>query len=207
MKKDIFFAGGCFWGTEHIFKIIPGVLDTTVGYANGSMENPSYEDVCYKATGHRETVKVTYDDAKQLLSRLVQAFFMVIDPTVKNRQGNDMGSQYQTGVYYVDEEDLSVLENAFAKEKAKHNEFYVELKPLNNFYDAEWYHQDYLDKNPDGYCHISYEEMEKVRKMFATEIEDNEYKQTETDDQLFCRIGAQAFDVVKKAGTERPYSG
>ena len=121
MKKDIFFAGGCFWGTEHIFKIIPGVLDTTVGYANGSMENPSYEDVCYKATGHRETVKVTYDDAKQLLSRLVQAFFMVIDPTVKNRQGNDMGSQYQTGVYYVDEEDLSVLENAFAKEKAKHN--------------------------------------------------------------------------------------
>lgn len=207
MKKDIFFAGGCFWGTEHIFKIIPGVLDTTVGYANGSMENPSYEDVCYKATGHRETVKVTYDDAKQLLSRLVQAFFMVIDPTVKNRQGNDMGSQYQTGVYYVDEEDLSVLENAFAKEKAKHNEFYVELKSLNNFYDAEWYHQDYLDKNPDGYCHISYEEMEKVRKMFATEIEDNEYKQTETDDQLFCRIGAQAFDVVKKAGTERPYSG
>lgn len=207
MKKDIFFAGGCFWGTEHIFKIIPGVLDTTVGYANGSMENPSYEDVCYKATGHRETVKVTYDDAKQLLSRLVQDFFMVIDPTVKNRQGNDMGSQYQTGVYYVDEEDLSVLENAFAKEKAKHNEFYVELKPLNNFYDAEWYHQDYLDKNPDGYCHISYEEMEKVRKMFATEIEDNEYKQTETDDQLFCRIGAQAFDVVKKAGTERPYSG
>ena len=85
MKKDIYFAGGCFWGTEHIFKRIPGVLDTTVGYANGSMENPSYEDVCYKDTEHRETVKVTYDDTKLSLSMLVQAFFMVIDPTVKNR--------------------------------------------------------------------------------------------------------------------------
>lgn len=130
MKKDIYFAGGCFWGTEHIFKRIPGVLDTTVGYANGSMENPSYEDVCYKDTEHRETVKVTYDDTKLSLSMLVQAFFMVIDPTVKNRQGNDIGSQYQTGVYYVDKEDLSLLENTFSKEKLNIMSFMLNLSHL-----------------------------------------------------------------------------
>jgi len=165
--KEIYFAGGCFWGTERVFKAVPGVADTEVGYANGTTEEPTYRQVCSNLTGHRETVKVTYDADKVSLEDLVRAFFIVIDPTVKDMQGADRGTQYQTGVYYIDEADLPVIENVFDAEKVKYDKFFVELKPLDCFWPAEEYHQDYLDKNPGGYCHITADEMREVQKFFS----------------------------------------
>ena len=165
--KEIYFAGGCFWGTEMVFRSVPGVTDTTVGYANGHTQNPTYQEVCTDTTGHRETVKVVYDPAAVSLKKLLEVYFLVVDPTVRNRQGGDIGSQYQTGVYYSDPADLPVLSAAFEAERARSGEFCVELLPLRCFYSAEEYHQDYLEKNPTGYCHISPAEMARVRAMFA----------------------------------------
>ena len=164
MKKTIYFAGGCFWGMEKVFQIVPGIKDTTVGYANGNTENPTYEEVCTDTTGFRETIKVIYDDTMISLNELLDIYFLCINPTVKNRQGNDIGSQYHTGVYYTNEEDLEIIQAKFEEEKEKHFAFEVELSKLKNFYDAEEYHQDYLIKNPNGYCHITTEEMEAVQQ-------------------------------------------
>lgn len=163
MKKEIYFAGGCFWGMEKVFQIVPGILDTTVGYANGHTINPTYEEVCTDTTGFRETVKVIYDNEQVSLETLLDVYFLCIDPTVKNQQGHDIGSQYQTGVYYVESEDEPFLKDYFNHVKNSYPAFYVELTKLQNFYDAEEYHQDYLIKNPNGYCHITNQEMEAVK--------------------------------------------
>ena len=153
--KDIYFAGGCFWGTEHYFKQIRGVTNTEVGFANGKTENPSYLQVKTGATGFAETVRVTYDPAVVSLNLLLDLYFKAIDPTSLNKQGEDEGTQYRTGVYYVDDEDVTAIRAAFAQEQSKYPEpLAVELLPLQNFYTAEEYHQDYLDKNPAGYCHL-----------------------------------------------------
>ena len=165
MIKNIYLAGGCFWGTEKVFKILNGVTETTVGYANGHTENPTYEEVCTDTTGHRETVKVSYDTDRISLEKILTAYFMVIDPTVQNMQGADIGTQYQTGVYYEDKEDLTIIEKFFSKEKDKYTSFFVELLPLSCFWTAEEYHQDYLDKNPTGYCHITSIELDEVMKL------------------------------------------
>ncbi len=162
--KKIWFAGGCFWGMEKVLKIVPGVLATTVGYANGHTENPTYKEVCTDTTGFRETVQTEYDPEKVSLAQLLDVYFLCIDPTVQNQQGHDIGSQYQTGVYYEDENDRKVIEEVFARKRQEYQVFVVELEKLRNFYDAEEYHQDYLDKNPDGYCHITGSEMRAVQK-------------------------------------------
>jgi len=155
MKKEIFFAGGCFWGTEHYFKQLRGVVETQVGYANGHTEDPTYQDVCTDKTGFAETVRVAYDPEVIGLGFLTEMYFRAIDPTSVNRQGHDEGTQYRTGVYYTDEADLSTLKPIFAQMEAEIGEkLAVELLPLQNFYAAEDYHQDYLDKNPEGYCHL-----------------------------------------------------
>ncbi|MCR4693704.1 MAG: peptide-methionine (S)-S-oxide reductase MsrA [Pseudobutyrivibrio sp.] len=166
--KNIYVAGGCFWGTERVFKALTGVEETTVGYANGHTDNPTYKEVCTDTTGHRETVKVTYDPQKISLEKILTAYFMVVDPTVKNQQGEDIGSQYQTGVYYDNEEDLPAVTAMFEKVEKDYDQFYVELLPLSNFWSAEEYHQDYLDKNPNGYCHITPIEMEKIHDLDKT---------------------------------------
>ncbi|ERL06235.1 peptide-methionine (S)-S-oxide reductase MsrA [Olsenella profusa] len=154
--KDIYLAGGCFWGIDEYFSRIPGVVGTESGYANGSTANPSYEEVCH-GSGHAETVRVTYDPARVGLATIVRQLFEVIDPTSRNRQGNDRGVQYRTGVYYTDEADLPVLRQVFADEQAAYDKPIVtELMPLENFYIAEEYHQDYLKKNPGGYCHVDF---------------------------------------------------
>ena len=135
--KVICFAGGCFWGTERVFRILDGVTDTKCGYANGRTENPVYEDVCRRDTGYAETVRVTYDPSLITLEKLLQAFFLCIHPEQKDGQGNDTGDQYRTGIYYRDEEDLPVI-NAFVfKERKKHTAFYTEVRPLEVFYEAE----------------------------------------------------------------------
>lgn len=163
-EKIIYMAGGCFWGTEKLFQAADGVLETTVGYANGHTANPTYKEVCTETTGYRETVEVRYDADTVSLQTLLGIFFLCIDPTVTNRQGEDIGSQYQTGVYYTDEESRKIIEEYFAKEREKHERFCTELAPLQVFYPAEEYHQDYLIKNPEGYCHISLHEMQKVKE-------------------------------------------
>lgn len=156
-NKTIYFAGGCFWGTEHYFKMIKGVVGTTVGYANSIMENPSYKDVCSGDTLAAETVKVDYDPSLVSLEFLTRMFFHAIDPTSLNRQGNDIGTQYRTGIYYTDNEDLTEIYKVFEEQRSTtEGEIVVEVKALQNFYTAEDYHQDYLYKNPDGYCHLPF---------------------------------------------------
>ena len=163
--KEIFLAGGCFWGIEHYFKQIEGVVDTEVGYANGHMENPTYQDVCTDRTGFAETVHVTYDPSKVSLRFLLEMYFKAIDPTSINRQGNDHGTQYRTGVYYTDKDDEPVIRDAFEEKQTQlQGRLAVENLPLKNFYKAEEYHQDYLDRNPHGYCHLPQSLFEFARK-------------------------------------------
>ena len=164
-KKVLYLAGGCFWGMEKVFQQLDGVSDTTVGYANGHTADPTYEEVCRNETGYKETVRVTYDPAVTLTKTILKAYFLCIDPTVKDQQGNDIGSQYQTGIYYRDESLAAELQQIYEAEKEKHTVFYVELEPLSSFYEAEEYHQKYLDKNPLGYCHITPVELAEVRAL------------------------------------------
>ena len=155
MAKEIVFAGGCFWGVEEYFSRIDGVLETKVGYANGHTENPTYEEVCTNTTGHAEACYVKYDENIISLEELLNRFWRIIDPTLLNRQGPDIGSQYRTGIYYMDEKDLPTIMKTFKEQQEKYDKPIVtEVEPLKVFYEAEEYHQKYLKKNPGGYCHI-----------------------------------------------------
>ena len=153
--KHIYLAGGCFWGTEHFFKQIDGVIETEVGFANGQTDNPTYEQVYTDTTGYAETVHVVYDADVVSLDFLLSMFFVAIDPTSLNKQGHDEGTRYRTGIYYTDEGDLPIIEKVYAEEQSKYQQpLVVEKLPLRNFYSADEYHQDYLDKHPNGYCHL-----------------------------------------------------
>lgn len=153
--KEIYFAGGCFWGTEHYFKQIKGVVETVVGYANGHTSDPTYQEVYTDATGYAETVKVVYDPQLISLELLTDLYFHSIDPLSLNKQGEDTGTRYRTGIYYTDQEDLPVLKKVYDQVASQYDTpLAVELEPLRNFYTGEEYHQDYLDKNPTGYCHL-----------------------------------------------------
>lgn len=165
MIKDIFLAGGCFWGTEHYFKQIKGVTNTEVGFANGQTTDPTYEEVYTDTTGYAETVRIQYDDAVVNLKFLLQMFFKAIDPTSLNKQGHDEGTRYRTGVYYTADTDLPVIQEVFAEEQKNLDApIAVEVEPLQSFYPADERHQDYLDKNPDGYCHLPVALFEFARK-------------------------------------------
>ena len=153
--KEIYFAGGCFWGTEHYFKQIKGVVETAVGYANGHTSDPTYQEVYTDGTGYAETVKVVYDPQLISLELLADLYFHSIDPLSLNKQGEDEGTRYRTGIYYTDQEDLPVLKKVYDQVASQYDTpLAVELEPLRNFYTGEEYHQDYLDKNPTGYCHL-----------------------------------------------------
>jgi methionine-S-sulfoxide reductase len=152
--KTIYLAGGCFWGMQKFFDQFGGVIGTQVGYANGPDKAPSYEEVC-RDSGHAETVKIDYDEARLSLTKLLESYFTVIDPLSVDRQGEDRGVQYRTGVFYTDEAQLPEIRAVFERETEKAGrELAVLLEPLRNFFPAEEYHQKYLDKNPGGYCHI-----------------------------------------------------
>ena len=152
--QTIYLAGGCFWGMQKFFDQFEGVIATQVGYANGPDAAPSYQDVC-RNSGHAETVKIDYDEGKLSLDKLLDLYFLVIDPLSVNRQGEDEGIQYRTGVYYTNDDQLPALRAAFDGEAQKVGApLKVELLPLQNFFPAEEYHQKYLEKNPGGYCHI-----------------------------------------------------
>lgn len=151
---EIYLAGGCFWGLQKFIDQFEGVMETEVGYANGPETSPSYEDVC-RSSGHAETVRVEFDEEKLPLEKLLDFYFMVIDPVSVNRQGHDTGIQYRTGIYYTDPEQLDVIRKVYDEQEAKAGQpLAVELEPLKYFFSAEEYHQKYLEKNPGGYCHI-----------------------------------------------------
>ncbi len=164
--KTIYFAGGCFWGTEHFFKQISGVVATTAGYANSRVPDPSYKDVCTGTTMAAEAVEVRYDPSRVGLRTLIAMYFLTIDPLSGNRQGNDIGTQYRTGIYYTDERQRHVAEEAVKSlSDSLRQQVAVEVMPLLNFYPAEEYHQDYLEKTPGGYCHINPELFARARNI------------------------------------------
>ncbi len=199
MIREIYLAGGCFWGVEGYFKRIEGVKDTTCGYANGKTANPSYEDVCRHNTGHVETVRVLFDTDVINLEDLLIYYFRIIDPVSVNKQGNDVGTQYRTGIYYTDESLLPVIKAAVEREQRKYNEkIAVEVLPLENFYSAEEYHQNYLDKNPNGYCHINLNLANEpiVRSENYKKLDDKELKE---------KLTTLQYDVTMNAATERPF--
>ena len=154
--KKIYLAGGCFWGVQHYLSLIKGITSTTVGYANSDILNPTYEDLKAHRSLAAETVEVIYDEKQINLTEILDLFFLIIDPTILDRQGHDIGHQYRTGIYYIDEEDIPIIKQSLQFLANKYEEKIVtELLPLDNFTKAEEYHQDYLIKNPDGYCHVN----------------------------------------------------
>lgn len=205
--KDIYLAGGCFWGVQEYFSRIPGVKDASCGYANGQTDNPSYEEVCSRRTGHAETVHVRYDPKAVGLTTLLNQFFKIIDPVSVNRQGNDIGSQYRTGIYYVDEADRPVAEAVMDSVAGRcKRPLAVELQPLGGFWPAEDYHQDYLKKNPGGYCHISFDSLKDLPAPAAFGNEREQYARP-SDVELKKRLLPTEFDVTRRSGTERPFTG
>lgn len=154
--KKIVLAGGCFWGVQEYFSRIKGILKTEVGYANGKTTNPTYGQVCNENTGFAEVCYVEYDEKIITVKEVLGRFWAVVNPTSLNRQGNDVGSQYRSGIYYFEEEDISDIKESIEELQKKHEKKIVtEVKPLKNYFKAEEYHQDYLKKNPNGYCHIN----------------------------------------------------
>ena len=164
--KEIYLAGGCFWGVEKAISLLKGVESTECGYANGDPKLiPDYLLVCSGRYGYAETVKVVYDPDVIGLDKILKAFFMIIDPTKLNRQGNDVGIQYRTGIYWVDDESGGVVMHIVSPLSRHFSEFYTEAEPLSFYCPAEENHQKYLDRNPFGYCHISRDIMNEIAKM------------------------------------------
>lgn len=153
MEKIIYIAGGCFWGVEEYFSQLKGINKTEVGYANGKTINPTYQEVKSHLTGHAETVKIIYEDKIISLEKILEHYLRFVDPYSKDKQGEDIGNQYRTGVYYIDENDKDIIESYLNKKLSKG--YLIEILPLSSFYKGEEYHQNYLKKNPTGYCHIN----------------------------------------------------
>lgn len=155
MKQIIYLAGGCFWGIEAYFGYIKGVMKSRVGYVNSNIDNPSYEMVCSGKTNAVEVVEITYNNNIISLDSILDEFFSIIDPTTLNKQGNDIGTQYRSGIYFINENEEEKIKEYISKIKIKYDkEIVTEIKKLDNFFEAESYHQKYLSKNPNGYCHI-----------------------------------------------------
>ncbi len=162
--KSIVIAGGCFWGVQAYFKQVNGVINTVVGYVDGAGENPTYDDVC-SGSGHAEAVLIEYNPQVLSIAVLLKHYLNIVDPTYFNRQGPDVGVQYRSGFYNVDDDDLPVLKQLVdGAETARKKKFFLTWKQDQVFYPAEAYHQDYLDKNPNGYCHINLDRINKVQR-------------------------------------------
>ena len=212
-QKEIYLAGGCFWGTELYTSLVYGVVSAESGYANGATSHPSYREVC-SGSGHAETVHIVYDPAKVSLDQLLLAFYDSIDPTAKDRQGNDIGRQYRSGIYYVPNVDgtesadavvirasLDALQQRIGKPVA------IEMGPIVNFYRAEDDHQEYLVKNPNGYCHISPALIAQMREKRAAAEREAEAKPLRTfakpsDEELKARLTGMQYAVTQQKATE-----
>lgn len=155
--KKIVLAGGCFWGVAEYYRRLHGIESSKAGYAQGHVENPSYRQVCTQETGHTESVEVVYNPDEISLEKIIEHFFRMIDPTTLNRQGNDIGTQYRSGIYPDNQEELEFVQQLVDSYRPLYAQpIVVEVEPLKNFYVAELEHQDYLVKNPFGYCHINF---------------------------------------------------
>lgn len=162
--KKIYLAGGCFWGVSHYYSLMKGIESTVTGYANSDIANPDYKLVCTSKSNASECVEITYDETVINLQEILKRFIEIIDPYSLNKQGGDVGIQYRTGIYYQNDEDRLVIENFMQDLIAKSTkQVMIEVMELVNFYRAEDYHQDYLYKNPNGYCHVSLESMNKYK--------------------------------------------
>ena len=198
----IYLAGGCFWGTEKLMQSVDGVADAVSGYANGEDDvTPSYYTV--SGTGFKETVRVEYDPEKVSLDALLFLYFRSIDPTLIARQGNDTGTQYQAGIYWANEALGQTVLRIAAVERLRFGDFSVETEPLRNFFDAEEYHQDYLDKNPGGYCHVSSEEFALAANMI---VDPADYPRP-SDEDIKAALTATQFNVTQESGTEPAFTG
>ena len=206
--KEIYLAGGCFWGTEHFLGLVNGVESTQVGYANSNTPNPSYQQVCTGQTGAAETVKVTYDADSVSLPFLLSLYYKTVDPTSLNRQGNDRGTQYRTGIYYTDPADSTVILESLRKLQESYSRpIAIEMGPLENFYPAEDYHQDYLDKNPGGYCHIDpslFRLAKQARDTSVMKTKSTAYEKP-SDAELRERLTPLQYEVTQHNATERPF--
>ena len=201
-ENVIYFAGGCFWGIEQLMQHIPGVIDAQSGYANGTgKEDADYKTVITGTTGFRETVRVEYNPEEVSLDALLLAYFYVIDPTLQNRQGNDIGTQYQTGIYYTNDRAKETVERIAEIERSRSEAFYVEIGPLLNFYPAEDYHQDYLAKNPGGYCHIPTEEIVLFSQL---RIDPGDYKKPAAE-AIRDKLTAKQYEITQNNGTEHAF--
>ena len=212
-QKEIYLAGGCFWGTELYTSLVYGVVSAESGYANGATSHPSYREVC-SGSGHAETVHIVYDPAKVSLDQLLLAFYDSIDPTAKDRQGNDIGRQYRSGIYYVPNADgaesadaavirasLDALQRRIGKPIA------IEMGAIVNFYRAEDNHQEYLVKNPNGYCHISPALIAQMREKRTAAEREAEAKPLRTfakpsDEELKARLTGMQYAVTQQKATE-----
>ncbi len=204
MRKEIYLAGGCFWGTEHFLKQIRGVVKTEVGYANGTGKHPDYKTVSTGKSGFAETVKVEYDPEQISLEKLLELFFKTIDPTGVNRQGNDVGPQYRTGIYYSDKADEAGIKASIARLASAYSRpIAVEYKALENYYTAEDYHQNYLDKHPDGYCHIPKKLFRMARK---ANPRSSVKKYVRPDDAVLKKkLSSTQYAVTRNNATETPF--
>lgn len=204
-SAELYLAGGCFWGMEHFLQQINGVVSTQVGFANGRTANPTYRQVCDENTGHAETVHVVYNPQVLPLTLLLQLYFKAIDPTSVNRQGGDSGEQYRTGIYYTNKADLPIIKAEMAKLAKQYTQpIAVEVEPLKHFYKAEDYHQDYLIKNPSGYCHISLGLFEMARK--ANAVPASKPDVTRPDEAvLHNNLTPLQYEVTQHAATEAPF--
>lgn len=199
--KTIWLAGGCFWGVERYMALIPGVTATEVGYANGHTANPTYERVCRGGTGHAETVRVEYDERRVSLTFLLERFFEIIDPTSYHRQGGDVGEQYRTGIYFTDAADGIIAAGAVTLLGESHRvPIHVEVLPLGQFFTAEEYHQQYLVKNPTGYCHVDAAAFARARHAV-------DHGTLGAADELRGRLTPMQYEVTQCGATEPPFSG
>lgn len=208
--KEIYLAGGCFWGLEAYMQKIKGVEDAVSGYANGKTDNPSYKDL--HTSGHAETVKVVYNPDMVSLEELLEYYLRVVDPVSINKQGNDTGTQYRTGVYYTNNSEKTIIEKVLANEQNKYDKpIAIEVLPLQQFFIAEEYHQDYLDKNPGGYCHIDLSLADKplsdktISKSNEPEIDASKYPRP-SNDELKKQLTDKQYQVAVNSDTERPFA-
>lgn len=197
---EVWLAGGCFWGVEAYMARIYGVYDVTSGYANGDTDSPTYQDVL-GGSGHAETVHVVYDKSKVSLETLLTYFFKVVDPTSLNKQGNDIGTSYRSGIYYKNESDLEVINSVIEKVQERYsNPVVTEVLALDGYYLAETYHQDYLEKNPNGYCHIDFDKLEEE----VIIIDPNDYKKP-SDQVLKETLTEEQYKVTQENVTEHAF--
>ena len=197
MEKEIYLAGGCFWGVEGYFAQLDGVITTKVGYSNGQTAETTYQQI--KTTDHAEVIYLKYDNSVLPLNNVLRHYFRIIDPVGINKQGGDRGRQYRTGIYYVNQNDKSVIENEIKEQQKKYSQkIVVEVLPLKEYYLAEEYHQDYLKKNPNGYCHIDLSKADDI-------IVDEKKHPKLSEKELRMKLNSKQYEVTQNGDTERAF--